>query len=175
MFTIIKRVFTDVKLHFTDEQYYEQRKRYMKRQKAFRKAMKLQAKDFCPWSGWYMNEMVKLMLKFYTETYEAGDCCWRETESRLELAKSMRKAFDFAEKLELIEDMESDELVALAKKDKVAFVNYVKAWETKIGATVAESSHPEAIMASLADDYLTEKYTKGMYKIIGEHIWEWCD
>ena len=169
------RFFRGLKLYFTDRPYYKQWKPYMKRQKAFRKAMKLQAKDFCPWSGWYMNEMVKLMLKFYTETYEAGDCCWRETESRLELAKSMRKALDFAEKLELIEDMESAELIALAKKDKIAFVNYVKAWETKIGATVAESSHPEALMASLAEEYLIEKYTKGMYKIIGEHIWEWCD
>ena len=168
-------MFRGIKLYFADKPYYKQWKRYIKRQKAFRKSMKRQAKDFCPWSGWYMNEMVKLILKFYTETYEAGDCCWQETESRLKLAKSMRKAFDFAEKLELIEDMESSELIALAKKDKIAFVNYVKAWETKIGATVAESSNPEALIASLAEEYLTEKYTKGMYKIIGEHIWEWCD
>ena len=170
----MKHLFNGIKLYFTDRAYYEQWKRYTKLQKQVRKAMKKQAKDFCPWSGWYMNEMVKLMLKFYTETYEAGDCCWRETESRLERARDMRQALDYAEKLELIEDMDYNELIEMAKKDK-AFDKYIAAWEKQMNATIDDSNHKEALLGGLADDYLTDKYTKAMYKIIGEHIWEWCD
>ena len=171
----MKHLFNGIKLYFTDKPYYAQWKRYTKKQKAYRKAMKKQAKDFCPWSGWYMNEMVKLMLKFYTDAYEAGDCCWSEDERRLERARTMRQALDYAEQLELIEDMENHELIALAKKDRIAFVNYAKAWEAKVGASIDESNHPEALTAALADEYLTEKYTKALYKVIGEHVWEWCD
>ena len=171
----MKHLFNHIKFYFTDKPYYEQWKRYTKLQKRFRKAMKLQAKDFCPWSGWYMNEMIKLMLKFYTETYESGDCCWRESTSRLEIAKSMRQALEYAEKLEAIEDLETDELLNLAKKDKIAFTNYVKAWETENSICIADSNHSESLKAALAEEYLTEKYTKAMYKIIGEHIWEWGD
>lgn len=167
-------MFRGIKLYFTDRPYYAQWKRYTKLQKRVRKAMKLQAKGFCPWSGWYMNEMVKLMLKFYTETYEAGDCCWRETESRLEIAKSMRQALDYAEKLEIIEDLDYSELIEMAKQDK-AFDKYIADWERKVNATIDDSNHKEALLGGLADDYLTDKYTKAMYKIIGEHIWEWCD
>ena len=171
----MKHLFNSIKLYFTDKPYYTQWKRYTKLQKRARKAMKRQVKDFCPWSGYYMHEMVKLMLKFYKETYEAGDCCWRETESRLKVADSLKQAYDYAYKLELMEDMEDDELIALAKKDKIAFVNYVKAWEAKVEVKIEDSNHSEALLAGLADEYLTEKYTKAMYKIIGEHIWEWCD
>ena len=170
----MKHLFNGIKLYFTDRPYYEQWKRYTKLQKRARKAMKLQAKEFCPWSGWYMNEMIKLMLKFYTETYEAGDCCWRETESRLERARDMRQALDYAEKLELIEDLDYSELIEMAKKDK-AFDKYITAWEKKVNATIDDSNHKEALLGGLAEDYLTDKYTKAMYKIIGEHIWEWCD
>ena len=170
----MKHLFNGIKLYFTDRPYYEQWKRYTKLQKRVRKAMKLQAKDFCPWSGWYMNEMVKLMLKFYTETYEAGDCCWRETESRLEIAKFMRQALDYAEKLEIIEDLDYIELIEIAKQDK-AFDKYIADWEKQVNATIDDSNHKEALLGGLADDYLTDKYTKAMYKIIGEHLWEWCD
>lgn len=170
----MKHLFNGIKLYFTDRPYYKQWKRYTKLQKRARNAMKLQVKDFCPWSGWYMNEMIKLMLKFYTETYEAGDCCWRETESRLERAKTMRQALDYAEKLELIEDLDYSELIEMAKKDK-AFDKYIAAWEKKVNATIDDSNNKEALLGGIADDYLTDKYTKAMYKIIGEHIWEWCD
>ena len=171
----MKHLFNGIKLYFTDKPYYEQWKRYTKLQKRARTAMKKQIKDFCPWSGYYMNEMVKVMLKFYKETYEAGDCCWRETESRLKIADSLKQTYDYAEKLELIEDMEEAELIALAKKDKIAFVNYVKAWEAKVDLKIKDSNHADALLAGLAEEYLTEKYTKAMYKLIGEHIWEWCD
>ena len=170
----MKHLFNGIKLYFTDRPYYNQWKRYTKLQKQVRKAMNKQAKDFCPWSGWYMNEMVKLMLKFYTETYEAGDCCWRETESRLERARDMRQAFNYAEKLELIEDLDYSELIEMAKQDK-AFDKYIAAWEKQMNATIDDSNHKEALLGGLAEDYLTDKYTKAMYKIIGEHIWEWCD
>ena len=168
-------MFRGIKLWFTDRNYYYQRRRYMARQKAVRKELKKQVKKFCPWSGYYMNEMVKVMLKFYKETYEAGDCCWRETESRLKIADSLKQAYDYAEKLELIEDMEEAELIALARKDKIAFVNYVRAWEAKVDPKIEDSNHVDALLASLAEEYLIEKYTKAMYKLIGEHVWEWCD
>lgn len=168
-------MFTTIKLWFTDRNYYYQRKRFMKKQKAVRKELKKQVKEFCPWSGYYMNEMIKAMLKFYKETYEAGDCCRRETESCLKIADSLKQTYDYAEKLELIEDMEEAELIALAKKDKIAFINYVKAWEAKVDLKIEDSNHADALLAGLAEEYLTEKYTKAMYKLIGEHIWEWCD
>jgi hypothetical protein len=33
----------------------------------------------------------------------------------------------------------------------------------------------EALLSGVAYTYLEEKYTKALYNIIGEHIWEWCD
>lgn len=164
-----------IKLYFTDRSYYKQWKRYSKRQKAARKTMRAHADKFCPWSGWYMHEMIKYMLQFYTETYERGDCCWRESDSRLKLAESMRQALGYAEKLESMESMSAKDILATAKKDKIAFINYVKAWEAKVDLKIEDSNHADALMESLAEEYLTDKYTKAMYKIIGEHIWEWCD
>lgn len=164
-----------IKLYFTNRPSYEQQKRYTKLQKKYRKNLKKQAKAFCPWSGYYMHEMIVTMLRFYMETFKAGDCCWRETESRLELTKSMKQALDYATKLELIDTMDETELITLAKKDKIAFDKYVRAWETNSELCIAESAHSEHLLAGLAEDYLTKKYTKAMYKIIGEYIWEWYD
>ena len=73
-------MFGIIKLYFTDRSYYEQRKRYLKLQKAVRKKLKNQIKSFCPWSGYYLHEMIKTMLEFYHKTYLAGDCCWSEEE-----------------------------------------------------------------------------------------------
>ena len=56
-----------------------------------------------------------------------------------------------------------------------AFDKYIAAWEKKVNVTIDDSNNKEALLGGLADDYLTNKYTKAMYKIIGEHIWEWCD
>ena len=161
-------------LYFTDKHYYDQCKRYNKRQKAFRKKLKKQAKNFHPWSGWYMQEMIKTMLDFYHKTYLAGDCCW-SNESRIEeIATSLGVACYWADELDRLEDLENAELIELAQKDK-AFDKYVAAWEKKINTKVDDSSHKEVLLGGLAEEYLHDKYTKAMYKVIGEHIWEWCD
>ena len=164
----MKHLFDGVKLYFTDKPYYDQWKRYTKLQKRARTAMKKQIKDFCPWSGYYMNEMVKVMLKFYKETYEAGDCCWRETESRLKIADSLKQTYDYAEKLELIEDMEEAELIALAKKDKIAFVNYVKTWEAKVDLKIEDSNHADALLAGLAEHFLRHIHADDLQAFSGQ-------
>ena len=99
-------MFRTIKLYFSNRAYYEQYKRYIKRQKAVRKKLRKLAKEFCPWSGWYMNEMIKTMLHFYHKTYLAKDCCWSE-ESRLEeKATSLGVALHWADELDRIEDLE---------------------------------------------------------------------
>ncbi len=167
-------MFRKIKLYFTDRPYYEQLKRYEKLQKAVRKKLKKQVKNFCPWSGYYMHEMVKTMLEFYHKTYLAGDCCWREKSGVEEIATSLGVAMHWAEELERLNDMYEEEVISIAQKDE-AFDKYVSDWEAKIGSKISECNHPDALLAGLAEEYLTEKYTKAMYKVIGEHIWEWCD
>lgn len=167
-------MFSGIKLYFTDRPYYTQWRRYTARQKAVRKKLKKQAKEFCPWSGYYMHEMVKTMLEFYHKTYLAGDCCWSEEGRVEEIATTLGVALHWAEALERIDTLEDDELINIAQKD-VAFKEYIAAWETKAEASVAEASQPDVLLASLAAEYLTEKYTKAMYQVIGEHLWEWCD
>ena len=164
-------MFRLIKLYFTDRPYYEQRKRYMKRQKAFRKELKKQAKEFCPWSGYYMHKMIVTMLQFYHKTYEAQDCCWSESARTGKIAASLKEALDEAENLEWFEGLEYAELINIAKRDGVDFYNYLKSYEEKVGFDVTS----EALLSGVAYSYLEEKYTKAMYKIIGEHIWEWCD
>ena len=102
----MKHLFNGIKLYFTNRHYYEQWKRYTKLQKKYRKELKKQAKEFCPWSGWYMNEMIKTMLEFYHKTYLAGDCCWREEGSREEIATTLGVAVHWAEDLDNIDDLE---------------------------------------------------------------------
>jgi hypothetical protein len=65
-------MFRTLKLYFTNRPYYEQWKRYKKLQKTMRKKLVQQAKEFCPWSGAYLHDMVKTMLEFYYETYKAS-------------------------------------------------------------------------------------------------------
>ena len=167
-------MFRTIKLYFTDRPYYEQLKRYEKRQKAVRKKLKKQVKNFCPWSGYYMHEMVKTMLEFYHKTYLAGDCCYSEESRVEEIATSIDVAIHWANEIERLDVLADNELIYIAKKD-AAFGQYVMAWEAKIGHTITECSNQEAMLSSLALEYLTEKYTIAMYKVIGEHIWEWCD
>lgn len=168
------RFFRGIKLWFTDRPYYRQWKRYTSMQKGFRKQLKKQAKEFCPWSGWYMHEMIKTMLRFYHKTYLAKDCCWSEEGRLEEKATSLGVALHWADELDRIEDLEYNELIEIAQKDK-AFEKYVAAWEKKVNATIDDSNHKEALLSGIAEEYLNEKYTKAMYKIIGEHIWEWYD
>ncbi len=167
-------MFRTIKLYFSNRAYYEQYKRYIKRQKAVRKKLRKLAKEFCPWSGWYMHEMIKTMLDFYHKTYLAGDCCWREEGRREEIATILGMSVHWAEELDKVDDLENAELLEIAQKDK-AFEKYVSVWEKKVNFTVEDSNHKKELLSGLAQEYLTEKYTKAMYQIIGEHIWEWCD
>lgn len=160
-----------IKLYFTERDYYEQRKRYMKLQKKYRKDMKAQVKEFCPWSGYYMHKMITTMLEFYYKTYEAHDCCWSESAWEGKVAESLKKALDAADELDRIEDLEPEELIAIAQKGGKAFEDYVKQYEDKVGYLMDS----EALLSGVAYSYLEKKYTKAMYNVIGEHIWEWMD
>ena len=170
----MKQLFYNIKLYFTDREYYHQRKRYLKRQKAVRKELKQQAKEFCPWSGYYMHKMIKTMLEFYHATYLAGDCCWREKSGVEEIATCLGVAKHWSDALDGLDDLDDDAVIQTAQKD-AEFEDYVSAWEYKAGATISESNHPDSMLAALAYEYLEEKYTTALYNIIGKHIWEWCD
>lgn len=160
-----------IKLYLTNKSYYEQRKRYMARQKAVRKELKKQVKEFCPWSGYYMHKMICTMLKFYHKTYEAQDCCWSEPACTSKVAESLKQAIDAAAKIDWISDLSHAELIKVAQRDGTAFYNYLKQYEEKVGFDMDS----EALLSEVAYTYLEEKYTKVLYNIIGEHIWEWCD
>ena len=114
------------------------------------------------------------MLDFYHKTYLAGDCCWSSEGSVEEIATILGMAVHWAEDLDKVDDLEDAELLEIAQKDK-AFGKYVAAWENKTNVIIEDHNHKEALLSSLAHEYLIEKYTKAMYQIIGEHIWEWCD
>ena len=160
-----------IKLYFTERDYYEQRKRYMKLQKKYRKEMKAQAKEFCPWSGYYMHKMITTMLEFYYKTYEAHDCCWSESAWNGTVAGSLKRALDAAEELDRLDDLEYAELIDIAKQDGKAFEDYVKQYEEKVGYLM----NSDALLSGVADSYLEKKHTTALYNIIGEHIWEWMD
>lgn len=167
-------MFRSIKLYFTNRYYYEQRKRYLKRQRAVRKKLKKLAKNFCPWSGYYMHEIIKVMLEFYHKTYLSGDCCW-SSEGRIEeIATILGVANHFVEDLDNLDNLDDEELIVIAQKDK-AFDKRVAAWEAEAGKPISEHFYKDTLLASIAYDYLERKYTKAIYSIIGEHIWEWCD
>lgn len=168
------RFFRGLKLYFTDRPYYKQWKRYMKRQDTVRKKLKKQTAEFCPWSGYYMHRMVQTMLEFYHATYEAKDCCWSESARVGRVESSLSKALEQAKALDRIDDLESEELLRLAQEDS-DFAQYVTDWEKKSDYCLETASHKETLLASVAEEFLIEKYTKAMYNIIGKHIWEWCD
>jgi hypothetical protein len=164
-------MFRAIKLWFTDRNYYYQRKRYMKLQRQFRNEMQKQAKEFCPWSGYYMHKMIVTMLEFYYKTYEAKDCCWSESAWNGKVAETIKPAIDAAKDLDSIEDLEPEELIAIAQKDGAAFTDFVKQYEEKVEFKIESI----ALLSGVAYTYLEEKYTKALYNIIGKHIWEWCD
>lgn len=170
----MKHLFNGIKLYITDRPYYKQWKKYTKLQKEYRKKLKKQAKEFCPWSGWYMNEMVKTMLEFYNKTYEAGDCCWSEDKRRLNIANSIAEAVHYSEALDKLDDWNYPELIAEAQT-YTAFSDRVAAFEKEIGKSITDCDHSEALFAGVAYDFLEEKYTTALYNNIGKHIWEWCD
>ena len=164
-------MFRAIKLYFTDRPYYEQRKRYIKRQKVVRKELKKQVKEFCPWSGYWMHKMIVTMLEFYYKTYEAKDCCWSESAWNGKVAKTIKPAIEAAKDLDSIEDLEPEELIAIAQKDGAAFTDFVKQYEEQVQYEIKSV----VLLGGVAYNYLEKKYTKTMYSIIGEHIWEWMD
>lgn len=169
-------MFRMIKLYFTDKPLYEQRKRYSKLQKEYRNKLKKQAKEFRPWSGWYMHEMIKTMLEFYYKTYAAGDCCYRDDVSREEIADCLAAAKQWADELDKLEELEDDELLNIVQTDYAnLFSEYIIDWEEKTDFKIFESNHKDVLLSSLALEFLTEKYTQALYSIIGKHIWEWCD
>jgi len=165
------RFFRGLKLYFTDRPYYKQWKPYMKRQKAVRKELKKQAKEFCPWSGYYMHKMIVTMLEFYYKTYEAKDCCWSESAWNGKVAETIKPAIDAAKDLDSIEDLEPEELIVIAQKDGAAFTDFVKQYEEKVEFKIESI----ALLGGVAYSYLEKKYTTTLYNIIGNHIWEWMD
>lgn len=169
------RFFRRIKLWVTDRPYYKQWKRYVKRQDAVRKKLKKQAKEFCPWSGYYMHEMIKTMLDFYHETYRAGDCCWSESARIGKKAESLQQAVDAAEALDEIDNLDYAELTALAKKDGVAFTNFVNKCKEQFDTDILAGPHGNTLLGDIAYTYLEKKYTKKIYNTIGNHIWEWYD
>ena len=164
-------MFRGIKLWFTDRNYYYQRKRYMKRQKAVRKELKKQVKEFNPWSGYYMHRMIITMLEFYYKTYEAKDCCWSESAWNGKVAETIKPAIDAAKDLDSIEDLEPEELIAIAQKDGAVFTDFVKQYEEKVKFKIESI----ALLGGVAYSYLEKKYTTALYNIIGNHIWEWGD
>jgi hypothetical protein len=163
-------MFRTLKLYFTNRPYYEQWKRYKKLQKTMRKKLVQQAKEFCPWSGAYLHDMVKTMLEFYYETYKAGDCCWCVEESTQKKAAQLAKTLEYVEELQAIDEMECSDLLDLAHKEP-SFEKWVEKWEKKNDCTATS----DMMLYGLAYEYFEQKYTKAIYKTIGEHIWEWCD
>lgn len=164
-------MFKTIKLYFSNRTYYEQYKRYTKLQKKYRKKLMKLAKEFCPWSGWYMYEMMKIMLEFYNETYEAGDCCWSTEERVKKIAAQTKRALEYAQDLETYEDLSEEELIALAEKE-YGFKKYLEKWEKKSGL---DTKRNPALLYGVAWDYFEKKYTEGLYNIVGKHIWGWCD
>ena len=164
-------MFKKIKLYFTNRSYYEQQKRYLKRQKAVRKTLKKLAKNFCPWSGYYMHEMIKTMLEFYHETYEARDCCWGDEETEIKpITNSLSMALYWATELDNIDNFTDEELLKIIN-NSTAFEKYVSTWEAKADRKADNNK----LKAALAYEFLTEKYTRAMYNVIGKHIWEWRD
>ena len=170
MFRYIKRFFIGIKLFIKDRSYFRQWKAYMSWQDGVRKSLIKQAKDFDPWSGYKMHCMIVTMLTFFEKVYSSGNCIWREDESRLEIAKSIREALDYANDLEKIEYLTDEELLTIAMKDGVAFTNYKKKFEDKLGKAINKK-----LLAGVAHEYLENKYTKHFYNLIGSNIWRWYD
>jgi hypothetical protein len=164
-------MFKELKLYFTNRSRYNQWRRYSKRQKTVRKELKKQAKEFCPWSGYYMHKMIVTMLEFYYKTYEAKDCCWSESAWNGKVAESLKKALDAADELDKLDDLSYSELIKIAEQDGQLFSDYLKQYEEQVKYLMDS----EALLSGVAYSYLEKKYTTTMYNIIGNYIWEWMD
>jgi hypothetical protein len=97
--------------------------------------------------------------------------CWSAEERVKKIANQTKKALDYANDLDIYEDLEKEELISIAEKEP-GFKKYLEKWEKKTGLNTKESP---SLLYGVAYDYFEKKYTEGMYNEIGKHIWEWCD
>jgi hypothetical protein len=158
-----------IKLYFTDRPYYEQRKRFNKLQREFRKKLRKQAKEFRPWSGYYIHEMIQTMLEFYHKTYAAKDCCWSESARLGRIEKSLADTLQYFDALDKIDCIETYELLEIAEKEP-EFENYLAEWSKDCELDVTDKRR-----GYLAYSFLEKIYTERLYNNIGKHIWDWCD
>lgn len=164
------RFFRRLKIWFTNRPYYRQLKRYTKRQAAVRKKLKKQANEFCPWTGYYLHDMIKTMLEFYHDVYSAKDCCWSEPFRLEKIEKSLAETLQYFDLLEKIDDVDADsELLPIAEAEP-EFEDYLKTWTKENDLKVTDT-----VKSALAYSFLEKIYTERLYNSIGKHIWEWCD
>lgn len=169
---------TMLKLFFTNNSKYNELRRYEKRQRKYRRQLVRLSKKFAPWSGYYMHEMITVMLEFFYKTYLCGDCIYSENARRLDIVKEQEEVRQYAIALENIEKMYEDDLLALAQIDGETFNRYV--------AQMLQKCYPESyeqidgdkkarLTAAYAYSYLVDKYTRSFYESLGKYIWGWSD
>ena len=161
-----------LKLFFTDRERFNSRMRYLKLQRTMRRKLRKLANTFLPWSGYYMHEMVKTMIDFYLETYQAGDCCWRDEKYLKDIVDTLAQVKHYLDNLDKTDELEAAELITTAKTFP-DFKTFCKEFAAEIGTPSSKLS--EAMKGVAAYEFLEKKYTSMVYKLIGEHIWEWCD
>ena len=165
-------MFKNIKLWFKDREHYYQRKRYSKLQREYRAKLMRQVKEFCPWSGWYINEMVKTMLEFFEKTYTAKDCCWTTDEHLDNVAVQVRQALDYVTKLDMIDNVDScADLIPYAEEYHDEFVAYCKEVEEKFDL----ADQTTTALGYAAYEFLERKYTSELYNTIGKNLWGWYD
>ena len=167
--------YKETRLFFTDINNYKDYIAYKKIEKKFKNKMKKLLADFHPWSGWYMHEVITTMLTFYRDVYDSKHCVYAADEWRLPIVAQLKEACDYATNLEYLETMEQEELISIAEKDGVAFRNYVLKFSNDSDVDIKQLKEKSAFYSGLAYEYLSKKYTRKMYEILGNHIWDWCD
>ena len=163
-------MFKSIKLWFTDRDYYHQRKRYLKLQRNVRRKLRKQLSEFCPWSGYYMHEMIKIMLEFYHAVYQAKDCCWSESARLGKIEKSLAETLQYFELLEQIDEVDAESELLPRAEAEPGFKPYLQEWSKENDMQVTDVMRPY-----LAYSFLEKIYTERLYNSIGKHIWEWCD
>lgn len=163
-------MFKSIKLWFTNRDYYYQRKRYLKLQRNVRRKLRKQLSEFCPWSGYYMHEMIKIMLEFYHAVYKAKDCCWSESARLGKIEKSLAETLQYFDLLEQLEEVDAESELLPQAEAEPGFKNYLQEWSKENDMQVTDVMRPY-----LAYSFLEKIYTERLYNSIGKHIWEWCD
>jgi hypothetical protein len=163
-------MFKSIKLWFTDRDYYHQRKRYLKLQRNVRRKLRKQLSEFCPWSGYYMHEMIKIMLEFYHAVYKAKDCCWSESARLGKIEKSLAETLQYFDLLEQLDEVDAESELLPQAEAEPSFKTYLQEWSKENDMPVTDVMRPY-----LAYSFLEKIYTERLYNSIGKHIWEWCD